>query len=123
MLKFFTNTLIYIIRSLIELIEGYEYRNISLDEDNISKKILNSLSIDIKVKTDTGYQFATDIHITQPYKHYTVKTKDFRLLCADNHILFDKNFKEVFTKDLKIGDLIQTENGTQEVLSLSLEKF
>ena len=101
MLKFFKKILIFIIRNLIELIEKYEYRNISLDEDNISKKIIKSINLmNMKVKTDTGYQFATDIHITQPYKHYKVKTKDFELLCADNHILFDKNFKEVFTKNL-----------------------
>lgn len=124
MFKFFKKFLIIIIKNLIELIERYEYRKILLDEDDISKKIINSINLmNIKVKTDTGYQFATDIHITQPYKHYIVKTKDFRLLCADNHILFDKNFKEVFTKDLKIGDLIQTENGLQEILSLSLENF
>jgi hypothetical protein len=124
MLKFFKKILIFIIRNLIELIEKYEYRNISLDEDNISKKIIKSINLmNMKVKTDTGYQFATDIHITQPYKHYKVKTKDFELLCADNHILFDKNFKEVFTKNLKIGDIIQTENGVQEVLSLTLENF
>jgi hypothetical protein len=124
MFKFFKKILIIIIKNLIELIEKYEYRKISLDENDISKKIMNSINLmNIKVKTDTDYQFTTDIHITQPYKHYKVKTKDFELLCADNHILFDKNFKEVFTKDLKVGDLIQTENGLQEVLSLTLENF
>lgn len=124
MFKFFKKFLIILIKNLIELIEIYEYRNISLDEDDISKKILNSIKLmNIKVKTDTGYQFATDIHITQPYRHYNIKTKDFELYCADNHIIFDKDFNEVFTKNLKIGSLIQTENGIQEVLSLSIDKF
>jgi hypothetical protein len=124
MFNFFKKFLIFIIENLIELIEKYEYRKLLLDEDDISKKILNSISIfDLKVKTDTGYQLVTDIHITQPYKYYIVKTKDFKLICADNHILFDKNFKEVFTKDLKIGDLIQTENGKQEVTFLSFKNF
>ena len=119
MFNFFKKFLIRNIKKLIEIIEKYEYRKISLDEDDISKKILNSISLfDLKVKTDTGYHSATDIHITQPYRHYMVRTKDFELLCADNHILFDKDFKEVFTKYLKIGDLIQTENGLQEVIFL-----
>lgn len=124
MFKFFKKLLIFIINNLIELIEKYEYRDIYLDEDDISKKIMYSINLmNVKVKTDTGYHLTTDIHITQPYKHYKIKTKEFELLCADNHILFDNNFKEIFTKDLKIGDLIQTESGLQEVLSLTLEKF
>ena len=124
MFKFLKKILIFIINNLIELIEKYEYRNIYLDEDDISKKIMNSINLmNVKVKTDTGYHLTTDIHITQPYKHYKIKTKEFELLCADNHILFDNNFKEIFTKDLKIGDLIQTESGLQEVLSLTLENF
>ena len=124
MFNFFKKFLIINIKNLIEIIEKYEYRKISLDEDDISKKILNSISLfDLKVKTDTGYHSVTDIHITQPYRHYMVRTKDFELLCADNHILFDKDFKEVFTKYLKIGDLIQTENGLQEVIFLNSENF
>lgn len=124
MFKFFKKYLIKLIKSSIELIESYEYRDISLDEDDINKKILNSINLmNIKVKTDTGYEITSSIHITQPFKHYKINTKDFQLLCADNHILFDVNFKEVFTKNLKIGDLIQTENGVQEVISLELDNF
>ena len=124
MFKFFKNRLIYIIKKSIELIERYEYRNISLDEEDINKKILNSISIlNIKVKTDTGYEPVTDIHITQPYKYYEVETIDFKLSCADNHILFTRDFKEIFTKELKIGDLIQTEKGTQEVISIESSNF
>lgn len=116
--------LISTIKNLIFLIEKYEYRDISLDENDISKKILNSISLmNIKVKTDTGYEPVSNIHITQPYKHYKVKTKDFELSCADNHILFDENFNEIFTKNLTIGNLIQTENGIQEVISVYRENF
>jgi hypothetical protein len=124
MFKFFRNLIIYFIKVLIELIENFEYRKLSLDEDDISKKILNSMILsDLKVKTDTGYESVSNIHITQPYKHYIVKTKDFELVCADNHILFDENFKEVFTKDLKVGDLIQTENGLQSIEVIKKENF
>jgi hypothetical protein len=116
--------LIRLIKYSIQNIEYFEYRKISLDECDISKKILNSIELlDIKVKSDTGYESVTDIHITQPYTHYKVRTKDFNLSCADNHILFDQNFKEVFAKDIKIGSSIQTENGIQKVLSLTLENF
>ena len=124
MFKFFKKCLIKTIKKAIELIEKYEYRNLKLDEDDIDKKILNSISLmNLSVKTDTGYHPVSDIHITQPFKHYNIKTKDFELNCADKHILFDENFREVFTKELKVGDLIQTENGIQKIESIYIDMF
>ena len=124
MLKFFTKCLILIIKNLIELVEKYEYRNIELNEDDISKKILNSISIlDLKVKTDTGYEPVSDIHITQPYKHYVVSTLEYELCCADNHIVFDDKYNEIFVKDLRVGDFIQTESGLQKVVNIFTENF
>ncbi len=120
----FKYVLIGIIKFLITLIEKIELRNTSLDEDDINKKILNSINVlDLKVKTDTGYEQISHLHLTQPYRHYLLKTKDYNLSCADNHIVFDKNYNEVFVKDLKIGDLIQTEGGLQEVKYLKLDGF
>jgi hypothetical protein len=122
--KFFKNKIIKFLYKSIELIEWFEYRNISLDQDDISKKIINSIKLmNVKVKTDTGYQPVSDIHITQPYINYIVRTKDFELSCADNHIVFDDNMNEIFVKDLKIGSLIQTESGIQKVKSIGIENY
>ena len=124
MLKIFTNFTIIIIKFLIQIIEKIEYKKISLDEDDISKKILNSIGVlDLKVKTDTGYERITDLHLTQPYRHYILKTDSYLLSCADNHIVFDKDYNEVFVKDLKVGDLIWTESGLERVKSLKLDNF
>lgn len=124
MLKIFTNFTIIIIKSLIQIIEKIEYKKISLDEDDISKKILNSIGVlDLKVKTDTGYERITDLHLTQPYRHYILKTDSYLLSCADNHIVFDKDYNEVFVKDLKVGGLIWTESGLERVKSLKLDNF
>ena len=124
MLKIFTNFTIIIIKFLIQLIEIIEYKNLSLDEDDINKKILNSINVSgFKVKTDTGYEKLTDLHLTQPYKHYILKTDNFMLSCADNHIVFDRDYHEVFVKDLKIGDLICTESGLERVKYLKLDNF
>ena len=124
MLRIFKNILIFIIKYLIELIEKHEYRNLLLDEDDVSKKILNSLSVmNMRVKTATGYEPVSDIHITQPYRHWYLKTKDFDLYCADNHIVFNHNFDEVFVKDLKVGDYIQTQSGLQRVMMVKLKRF
>ena len=124
MLKIFTNFTIIIIKFLIQLIEIIEYKNLSLDEDDINKKILNSINVSgFKVKTDTGYEKITNLHLTQPYKHYILKTSSYELSCADNHIVFDKNYNEVFVKDLKIDDLIWTETGLEKVKSLRIDDF
>ena len=125
MLKFFRNALIHLVKKSIDLIESYEYRNISLDQNDVSKKILNSISLmNIKAKTDTGYETVSDIHITQPFNHYKIKTQDgYNLTCADNHILFNEYFEEVFVKDIKVGDFIKTENGNSIVSFIELEKY
>jgi len=116
--------LIRVIKFLITFIERVELRNVSLDEDDINKKILNSINVSgLKVKTDTGYEKLTDLHITQPYRHYVLKTNGYELSCADNHIVFDKNYNEVFVKDLDVGDIIQTESGLQRVISLKSDNF
>jgi hypothetical protein len=116
--------LINIIKLVIFLIEKYEYRYMSLDENDISKKILNTLQLSrFRVKTDTGYEELSHIHITQPFKHYILTTKDYKLSCADNHIVFDKDYNEVFVKDLKIGDKIHTESGLQSIKSIDKSSF
>lgn len=118
------SVLIRIIKFLITFIEGVELRNSSLDENDINKKILNSINVfGFKVKTDAGYEKLTDLHITQPYRHYVLKTDSYELSCADNHIVFDKDYNEVFVKDLDVGDIIQTESGLQRVISLKKDKF
>jgi hypothetical protein len=118
------SVLMRMIKFLITLIEGVELSNLSLDEDDINKKILNSINVlGFGVKTDKGYEKLTDLHITQPYRHYVLKTDGYELSCADNHIVFDKSYNEVFVKDLDVGDIIQTESGLQRVISLKRDKF
>ena len=112
--------IIKIIYYIIQLIERYEYRNLKLDEDDISKKILNTIyNLNLLVKSDDGYVKATDIHITQPYKIYLIELENgYKIECADNHILFDSNYNQVFCKDLKIGDVIQTDDGLISIKSI-----
>ena len=124
MFRFFKKIIVSIIKLIIQFVEKVEYNFISIDEDDISKKILNSISVSgHKVKTDTGYEELSDLHLTQPYTHYELKTESFEILCADNHIVFDEQMNEVFVKDLKVGDKIQTERGLEGVVNLSKTKF
>lgn len=119
MLRFLKNIIIHILNKSIEFIEKIEYRSYNLDEDDVNKKILNSLSIsNIKVLTDTGYHPISHIHITQPYTHYEIVTQNFKMECADNHIIFDNGNYPIFTKDVLVGSRIQTINGPEIVVSI-----
>ena len=50
----------FLIIKLIEIIERIEYRNLDLDENDITKKIIESNDIDINVESDKGYVPATE---------------------------------------------------------------
>ena len=87
---------------------------------SIDEKFIESFDVsEWEVETDTGWEDIVGSHKTIQYQVYKVtvdQTPD--LLCADDHIVFDSSFNEVFVKDLKSGDLIQTKNGLKKVLSV-----
>lgn len=67
---------------------------------------------DFEIETDTGWESINSLYKTIKYQIYIIKTKsDLTLKCADNHIVFDNNFNEVFVKDLHVGDKIKTKDG------------
>jgi len=82
------------------------------------KKITKTTKItDYEVLTDDGFIDIEALHETIPYEVYHLKLSDGKeLKCADNHIVFvteydEKTFKsitlkEVFVKNLNIGDFI-----------------
>lgn len=82
----------------------------------MEKKFIESRTIsDWEVKTDTGWSDVMMTHKTIPYDVYKMETENFSLECADFHIVFDKDYNEVFVKDLKPNDTIWTENGLEAV--------
>lgn len=109
MINILKNTIIL----LINFIEKIEYRGKSLNEDDITKKILSSLRLkDMYIDTDTGWEPISHIHITQPYKLWKVVLENGMYLeGADNHILFNEKYEEIFLKNVKPGDLIITLDG------------
>ena len=121
MVKFLKNVILF----LIQTIEKFEYSNLELDENDITKKILSSKILqDYEIFTDTGWSPLSHFHITQPYKIWIIETESNKKLeCADNHILFDENMKEVFTCELKIGNYIQTIDGIEKIKSISVSKY
>ena len=114
------NLLKNIILNLIQFIERIEYSSLNLNQDDITKKIMSTLDLDdVYVDTDTGWERASNIHITQPYRIWKVVLENgMYLKAADNHILFDENLNEVFVKDLNPGDLIFTVDGPVKVINV-----
>lgn len=82
-------------------------------------KIIESKNLDdYQIWTDSGWQDISAIHKTIKYQVWIIKTENFYLECADTHIIFDKNYNEIFIEDLIVGDKIWTENGLEAVLSI-----
>lgn len=111
---------------LIELIEKYEYRNLQLDEDDISKKIIDTIDIsdqNMQILSHDGYHPITHVHKTQPYHIYELELENGnRLECADNHIVFCRGFEQKFVKDLTKNDYVMTETGDSKVKSVTKSK-
>ena len=83
------------------------------------KKFIEELSVDgWSVKTDTGYEKISQTNKTIEYQIWKLETTSHILECADNHIVFDSGYNEVFVKDLKVGYMIMTEFGPEKVISI-----
>lgn len=72
------------------------------------------------IMTDAGWAPISNLHTTIEYEVWEIELSNGKrkLRCADNHILFDINYAEVFVKDLSLGDKVQTDEGLMEVTSI-----
>ena len=103
------NFIINIIISLIQFIDSFRKNN----EKLIDSHLLNG----IQIKSDEGWSYASYIHMTKPFEIYKLYLENgMQLDCADEHIVFTKNFIEKWVKDLTINDYVITENGLSKVL-------
>lgn len=90
--------------------------------NTIERKFVNSIDLsNLEIETDSGWQPVSSIHKTVPYTVWKIETASgLSLDCADTHILFDKNFNEIFTKDIVENQTeIITENGSELVIKVS----
>lgn len=112
------NLLIRIIYFFIQLIERYEFRNLKKDEDDIFKKIVNTIFLedDLLVETDYGYVPVSEINITQPFQRYRLELENgLWLEGADNHIVFCKDHDVKMLIDLTEDDYVLTKYGLSKV--------
>lgn len=119
MIKFIINIL-YILLSLIDNI-NYKYcQNKLLD----NYKTIEDIEVnELLIQTDTGYKPITHLFVTKPFAQYKIKLENgYELTCADEHIVFDECFCELYVKDLFIGQHIQTDMGLQKIVSIDIDK-
>lgn len=119
------NKIIKFIFHLIQTIEDYEYKNMNLNQDDIDKKIISSYNVNnLQIMSDTGWVSVPEIHLTQPYDVYKIiLSNGYFLECADNHIVFDDKYNEVFIKDLLVGNVLMTDKGVFDVVSIERKGY
>lgn len=101
---------------LINLVEKIEFRNLNLDQNDPTKKIIAEYDLDVDVLSDTGFVKAYKYLETQPYDVWFLELENGDFLdCADIHIVYDQNLNETLVKDLQIGDLVMTSKGPSKV--------
>jgi hypothetical protein len=86
-------------------------------EKQRAEKFIESHKVeDYKIWSDEGWVDIQEVHKTIKFDVWIVETENFKLQCADEHIVIGKNREEIYVKDLKIGDEIITENGIESVI-------
>lgn len=70
------------------------------------KKFIETIDLDEwEVQTDTGWSDIISLHKTVEYDVWHLKTENgLELYCADNHIIFDNDYNEIFVKDCIVGE-------------------
>ena len=87
--------------------------------DTIRRKFVEILDCSgWQIKSDQGWTDIKTINKTEEYQRYIIKFESGNQLeCADNHIIIDKDYNEVFAKD-SLGKEILTEYGTDIVTEI-----
>jgi hypothetical protein len=76
---------------------------------------------DVYVLSDIGFIPIKKSFKTVEYDTYIIQTDNFSIKCADEHIIIDSNYKQIFARNLKIGDKILTKNGIEEIIKIEIK--
>jgi hypothetical protein len=90
-----------------------------MTEKQTNKKFIETWDInDYEILTDDGFVDIKSLGNTIPYEVYLLETENGKKIkCADNHIVFDENFNEIFVKDLENETKIITDSGVSKVVN------
>lgn len=85
----------------------------------VERKFIQSFDVsDYEILTDTGWKDVKAIHKTVKYDVWILRTENHVLECADDHIVFDEDWNEVFVKNLNPGQMILTDDGLEKVVEV-----
>ena len=77
-----------------------------------------------EILTDNGFEPIKALHKTIEYEPYTLLLENgYSINCADNHILFTDEMKEIKAKDLCNGDFIMTDKGPSKIVNITISDF
>ena len=116
--------IISILYTLISFLDYIDYHYVRKEHLIDNYKTIEEVNLsNIEILTDTGYKELSHLMISKPFEQYIIKLENgYELNCADEHILFDRNFNEVYAKDLNIGDYVQTDQGIKKIISIDINK-
>jgi hypothetical protein len=93
-----------------------------LESHGVSRNFQETFNIDnLEILTHKGFVKIKEIGKTVPYLKYKIRTKNYVIECADDHLLVDSEYDLIFAKDLNKDtrpDKIITENGPETVLEV-----
>ena len=110
----------YEIFNIMSIVEKILYFLISLLNTNSEEKLIKSFELKgIRVANENGWTNATHIHLTKPFEIYKLTLENGKTLeCADQHIVFTKDYVEKWVQDLTINDYVITDEGLSKVVSI-----
>jgi hypothetical protein len=90
--------------------------------ETVTRKFTDVIDLDDEweIMTDTGWEPMADVKQTVEYEVWRLELDNgMHIECADNHIVFFDDYSEVFVKDLRPGNLVQTQDGPMAVSSVT----
>ena len=110
-----------IITKCISLIDFIDYKFIKKEHLTDNYKTIEEIELDksIEILTDTGFSPVSRLMLSKPFDIYKIRLENgYWLECADEHIVFDTDFNEIYVDQLHTGDYIQTDQGLQKIISI-----
>ena len=110
-----------IITKCISLIDFIYYKFIKKEYLTDNYKTIEEIELDksIEIFTDTGFSPVSRLMLSKPFDIYKITLENgYWLECADEHIVFDTDFNEIYVDQLHTGDYIQTDQGLQKIISI-----
>ena len=110
-----------IITKCISLIDFIDYKFIKKEHLTDNYKTIEEIELDksIEILTDTGFSHVSRLMLSKPFDIYNIRLENgYWLECADEHIVFDNDFNEIYVDQLHTGDYIQTDQGLQKIVSI-----